>query len=122
MSLLHGIMRGICSHLNIEQDDIAGCVQYFRNEDTGHGCYALIYYDKTPGGAGHVKRLAKPEVLNAALIEALKIMKQCNCGGPDMDTSCYGCLRTYYNQKYHDILRRGYVVRFLEELLGKHVY
>lgn len=118
MSLLYGIMRGICSQLNIEQDDISGCIQYFRNEETGNGCYALIYYDRTPGGAGHVKRLAEPEMLHAALIESLMLMKQCNCGGSEMDTSCYGCLRTYYNQKYHDMLKRGYVVEFLEKLLG----
>ena len=118
MSLLYGIMRGICSYLNIEQDDISGCIQYFRNEDTGNGCYALIYYDRTPGGAGHVKRLAKPETLEMALRETLSLMKQCNCGGTEMDTSCYGCLRNYYNQKHHDKLKRGYVVRFLEQLLG----
>ena len=120
LSLLYGIMRGICSQLNIEQDDISGCVQYFRNEDTGNGCYALIYYDRTPGGAGHVKRLSDPNMLKAALIETLKLMKQCDCGGAEMDTSCYGCLRTYYNQKHHDQLKRGYVVKFLEMILGKN--
>ncbi len=117
LSVLFGIMRGICSQLNIEQDDIAGCVQYFRNEHTGNGCYALIYYDRTPGGAGHVKRLDDPEVLHATLIETLKLMKECNCGGAQMDTSCYGCLRTYYNQRHHDQLQRGYVVHFLEDIL-----
>ena len=119
LSLLYGIMRGICSQLNIEQDDINGCVQYFRNEDTGNGCFSLIYYDRTPGGAGHVKRLADPNTLTSALKETLKLMKQCDCGGTQMDTSCYGCLRTYYNQKYHDKLKRGYVVKFLEQLIGK---
>ena len=119
LSLLYGIMRGICSQLNIEQDDIAGCIQYFRNEDTGNGGYALIFYDRTPGGAGHVKRLEDPKILHAALIETLKLMKQCDCGGPAMDTSCYGCLRNYYNQKHHDQLKRAYVVRFIEAVLGK---
>lgn len=33
------------------------------------------------------------------------------------DRIIYGCLRTYYNQKYHDMLKRGYVVKFLEDLL-----
>lgn len=118
LSVLYGIMRGICSCLNIEQDDISGCVQYFRNEDTGNGCYALIYYDRTPGGAGYVKRLADPTVLSAVFKETLDLMNQCNCGGAEKDSSCYGCLRTYYNQRHHDLLKRSYVIRFIETLLG----
>ena len=54
-----------------------------------------------------------------AVCSISEMMKQCNCGGQNMDTSCYGCLRTYYNQKYHDKLKRGYVVRFLEKILGR---
>ena len=119
LSLLYGIMRGICSFLNIEQDDISGCVQYFRNEDTGNGCFAMIFYDRTPGGAGHVKRLNDPNVLKNVLKETLALMKECNCGGETMDTSCYGCLRNYYNQKHHDQLKRGYVVEFIEMLFGQ---
>ena len=118
LSVLYGIMRGICSLLNIEQDDISGCLQYFRNEDTGNGCYALIYYDRTPGGAGYVKRLADPAVLSAVFKETLDLMNQCNCGGTEKDSSCYGCLRTYYNQRHHDLLKRSYVIKFVEKLLA----
>lgn len=32
----------------------------------------------------------------------------------------YSCLRNYYNQKYHDLLQRGYVVRFLKSVLTKN--
>ena len=28
------------------------------------------------------------------------------------DCSCYDCLRDYYNQKYHDILKRQYAIDF----------
>ena len=117
-SVLYGIMRGICSQLNIEQDDISGCIQFFRNEDTGRGNYGLIFYDRTPGGAGHVKRLKEPAVLHAALAETMKLMKACTCGGEAMDSSCYGCLRTYYNQKYHDHLKRSHVIDFLGIILN----
>ena len=121
-SVLYGIMRGICSQLNIEQDDISGCIQFFRNEDTGHANYGLIFYDRTPGGAGHVKRLKDAAVLHGTLIQTLNLMKACDCGGPNMDSSCYGCLRTYYNQRYHDQLKRSYVVRFLETILNGKQY
>ena len=79
--------------------------------------YSLVLYDTTPGGAGHVKRIAEGNNLEMALREALQLMRQCDCGGQNMDTSCYSCLRTYRNQKYHDMLQRGYVVRFLESIL-----
>lgn len=46
-------------------------------------------------------------------------MQQCDCGGQDGDTSCYSCLRNYYNQKYHDKLKRFYVVDFLKKILGE---
>ena len=116
-SILYGVMRGICSRLNIEQDDISGCIQFFRNEDTGHANFGLIFYDRTPGGAGHVKRLIETSVLYGALTKTLELMKACNCGGASMDSSCYGCLRTYYNQKYHDQLKRSDVVNFLNGIL-----
>lgn len=28
-SVLEGIIKGLCSYLNIEQDDISGCLRYF---------------------------------------------------------------------------------------------
>lgn len=118
ISILYGVLRGICSHLSIEQDDISGCVQYFNNDVTKRGNYALILYDKTPGGAGHVKRLGNPATLKAVLQETLSIMESCTCGGEDKDSSCYACLRNYYNQKYHDILSRGVVINFIKSLFA----
>ena len=48
-------------------------------------------------------------------------MQECNCGGPDGDSSCYQCLRSYYNQRYHDLLSRGSVIEFMNEVLNnKH--
>lgn len=117
ISILYGVIRGVCSYLNIEQDDIAGCIHYFYNPVSRRPNYALVLYDTTPGGAGHVKRIAEGVNLKMALQESLQLMRQCDCGGQEMDTSCYSCLRTYRNQKYHDLLQRGYVVRFLEKLL-----
>lgn len=118
-SVLHGIIKGMCSYLNIEQDDISGCLRYFYNEVTHRGNYSLILYDKTPGGAGHVRRVKDENVLEGVLKETLNIMQQCDCGGEDGDTSCYSCLRNYYNQKYHDKLKRFYVINFLKEVIGE---
>lgn len=47
----------------------------------------------------------------------LKLMKSCKCGGKDGDSSCYSCLRNYGNQKYHDLLKRKYVIDFIGQFL-----
>ena len=79
-------------------------------------CYGFVLYDTTPGGAGHVKRLANPALLEKALQLALSYMEHCTCGGEDGNASCYACLRAYGNQKIHDKLKRSYVIEFLREI------
>ena len=116
VSVLHGVLRGICNYLNIEQNDISGCVQYFFNTVTHRPNFELVLYDKTPGGAGHVRRLNNEKVLEGVLRESLRLMEQCDCGGEEKDSSCYTCLRGYYNQKHHDILKRRYVIDFINEI------
>jgi hypothetical protein len=120
LSVLYGLIRGISEELNIEQNEIAGCAQYYYNEYTGRPNYALVFYDRTPGGAGHVRRLADSDILKRVFKKTLSIMKACNCGGDNGDSSCYQCLRNYYNQKYHDFLSRGVVIRFLNDLLKQN--
>lgn len=117
MSVLYGLIRGIGEELNIEEGEIAGCVQYCWNDVMNCPCYAMIFYDKTPGGAGHVRRLASPEVIERVLKTTLRLMEECNCGGDDKDSSCYQCLRNYYNQKYHDVLSRKVVIEFVRSIL-----
>ncbi len=117
LSLLYGILRGMCSCLNIEQNDISGCVQYYQETDSDLPHFALILYDRTPGGAGHVRRLKDAGVMEAVLRETLDSMCRCTCGGPEGDSSCYSCLRNYYNQKYHDDLKRSLVIDYLKGVL-----
>ena len=117
LSILYGLIEGASQALCVEKDDISGCLRWFFNDETMQGNYGFVFYDKTPGGAGHVRRMADPTLLSKVFSEALAQMRRCGCGGDSMDTSCYSCLRNYYNQKYHDILQRGYVVRFLEQII-----
>ena len=116
LSVLYGMLEGASKCLSVDRDDISGCLKWFYNKKTGIGNYGLILYDKTPGGAGHVRRMQDPTVLNSVMQETLKLMKNCTCGGESRDTSCYSCLRNYYNQKFHDRLQRGYVIDFLEHI------
>lgn len=110
-SILYALIRGICTHLNIEESDISGCLQML------DGGYSIIIFDNTPGGAGHTKRLDNQENLIGVFQKALSIVKNCTCGGNDGDSSCYFCLRNYRNQKYHDNLKRRYAIDFFEALM-----
>lgn len=113
LSILYGILEGMSHYLDIERKDISGCLQWFRNEETGSGNYSLILFDTTPGGAGHVKRINDEGALEGVIRETMRLMLGCKCGGENMDSSCYGCLRNYYNQKWHEVLKRRDVVEFL---------
>lgn len=121
LSILYGLLEGASRALSVERDDLSGCLKWFFNEETKQANYGLVFYDKTPGGAGHVRRMADPKILEKVFEDTLAQMRACSCGGDKMDTSCYTCLRNYYNQKYHDVLQRGYVIRFLESVLEKRV-
>lgn len=116
ISLLYGILEGTSKALGIERNDISGCINWVWNFGTKRANYSFIFYDNTPGGAGHVRRMNDPVLLAAVLKESLELVKNCTCGGEEMDTSCYSCLRNYYNQKYHEILKRKYVVDFLQSI------
>jgi len=114
-SLLYAVLEGAAEALEIERQDIDGCLYPYAGD---LGQQALILYDSVPGGAGHVPRMAKDEeVLRRVLKTTLKRMQSCDCGGHDGHSSCYGCLRNYGNQFCHDELDRGSVVEFLGGLL-----
>ena len=109
---MYALMRGTCSYLNIEERDIAGCLRYYRLNQTQTGSFAIILYDRTPGGSGHVRNLRDANVFENVLIETKRIITGCNCGGKNADTSCYSCLRSYMNQRVHDKLQRRHVLDF----------
>lgn len=118
LSLLYGILEGASRALEVERNDISGCLKWFWNQDSGRGNYGFVFYDKTPGGAGHVRRMQNAKVLERVLREALETISGCTCGGSELDTSCYSCLRNYYNQKHHELLQRKYVIEYLRELFN----
>jgi len=110
-SLLYAILEGASIALEIERQDLDGCL-YPTGGDISMS--SLILFDDVPGGAGHVKRLSdQTEWLNVLKV-TLERMEQCECGGKEANASCYGCLRNYGNQYCHDILNRGMVIEFLK--------
>ena len=118
-SVLQGIIRGVCTYFSIDDRDISGCLQYYFNRKTYNGAYSIILYDTTPGGSGYVNMINNSEKLKAVLETARGIMLSCNCGGSKAESSCYSCLRNYYNQKHHDEMKRSYVIDFVNKVLGE---
>ena len=96
--------------MNIERNDIDGLIE--RNFDDGS--YDVLLYDNVPGGAGHVKRIMNKESILKSLYAAREKVAQMCC---DEETSCYNCLRNYYNQMFHGRLKRKLAREYIEGLI-----
>lgn len=108
LSVLYALIEGAVGYLGIDRREIDGCLNY----TTQSGIPTFILYDQVPGGAGHVKRIGKH--IDQVLDESKeRVYGYCGCGE---ETSCYGCLRNYSNQMYHDVLERGYALKFFKAL------
>lgn len=108
-SVLFALLEGASLALGIRRDDLSGTL-YPKPGPTP--IPALILYDNVPGGAGHVRRIASELV--PTFQTALSRLEQCECGE---ETSCYECLRNYYNQSLHDHLKRGLALDFIRQIL-----
>lgn len=110
LSFLYAFLEGVSIALGIERTDIDGILEL--NLDIQS--YDILLYDNVPGGAGHVKRLLSKEAIVSSLKAGLdKVSKEC-C---DENTSCYNCLRNYYNQSYHNKLVRKLAMDIIKKLL-----
>lgn len=114
LSILYGILEGVSYSMEIERSDIDGCLYAYSGDPASP---ALVLFDNVPGGAGHVKRIIQENNFKEVLEATLQIVSQCNCGGKEGGTSCYGCLRNYSNQFCHDLLDRSKAKEFVEMLL-----
>ena len=110
VSVLYALLEGFSRTFGIDNNEISGCL------DNTDGEYTFIIFDNTPGGSGYVKALHDEESLKAVLTSSLRLMEQCSCGGDDGNHSCYSCLRTYSNQRYHDILDRSKAIEYIKSL------
>lgn len=107
-SVLTAILQGIADTLQIARDNITG--QVFGGVVGGFA--SLVLVDAVPGGAGYASLIARN--MEQVLAKSLQIAAECECGP---ETSCYQCLRTYSNQRWHDQLSRGAAAQYLGNLL-----
>ncbi|MGN0606974.1 MAG: DEAD/DEAH box helicase [Oscillospiraceae bacterium] len=111
LSLLYAFLEGLSISLDIERSDIDGLLV----PNPKYNSYDILIYDNVPGGAGHVRRIMNKQTIIGAFETSLKIVSHQCC---DENTSCYNCLRNYYNQSVHSKLKRKYAIELLESLLA----
>lgn len=108
LSVLYALLEGASKALGIPRGDINGTLYPY----PGSTIPALVLFDDVPGGAALVQQVLQnlPLVFEVAWYH----VAHCECGE---ETSCYQCLRNYYNQFCHEDLSRGLAREFLEEVL-----
>ncbi len=108
LSVLYALLAASPS-LGIPNQDVNGVVGPMRSS----GRLPLIIFDTVPGGAGNVRRIR--ESVELLLKDAYRVVRDCQCAS---STSCYGCLREYRNQEFHDQLSRGLAFNILNSLVA----
>ncbi len=106
LSALYAVLEGASVALEISRDDIDGALSW-----TSDGRRSIVLFDTVPGGAGAAKRIA--ESIEVVLRTAVDRVNQCDCGP---ETSCYGCLRSYRNSRFHQELSRVGALEIFEPL------
>ncbi len=105
-TLAYALHRGICTTLEVDDGDIGVSWRWLsKKQDVGG--VELILYDRTPGGAGLVKEAF--DNWSSILRNTLSVCENCTC-----ERACYNCLKSYYNQSYHDNLNRYVVIEKLK--------
>jgi ATP-dependent helicase YprA (DUF1998 family) len=103
LSSLYAILEGASYALEISRDDIDGALSWSADHRR-----SIVIFDTVPGGAGAAKKIA--ENIGVVLDAAVKRVQDCDCGE---ETSCYGCLRSYRNARFHQDLSRGAALQIL---------
>jgi ATP-dependent helicase YprA (DUF1998 family) len=107
LSTLYAIVEAASETLEIAREDIGGSLT-----PAGADRWSITLFDAVPGGAGHVLQVERN--LERVMRVALRRVSECECGP---ETSCYGCLRSYQNQRDHDYLSRGAAEQVLRRLV-----
>lgn len=107
LSVLYALVNGACQALDIDERDLGGCLFYSQKDHP-----SLVLFDTAPGGAGFVHEIR--DHFEEVRKKALHLLDCKTCGE---DSSCIACLRTYFNQRDHNRLRRGLAKVYLGALM-----
>jgi ATP-dependent helicase YprA (DUF1998 family) len=107
LSVMYALVNGACHALDIDERDLSGCLYYSKKYHP-----SVVLFDTAPGGAGFVHEVREHFI--DVIKDARKLVDCTSCGD---DSSCIACLRTYFNQRDHNRLRRGWAKTYLETLM-----
>ena len=105
LSALHALLAAT-EDVGIAHNDMNGTIH-----PDGLKVWSFVLFDAVPGGAGHARRLR--EVLPGLFLKARARVEECDCG---VETSCYGCLRSYRNQADHERLERRLAISVFDAM------
>ncbi|WP_207454657.1 DEAD/DEAH box helicase [Herbiconiux sp. SYSU D00978] len=106
-SLLYAVLQGASNALQISRSNIDGTVG-----GIAAGSPEIHIIDTVPGGAGYARLIASS--IDQVLAAALDVVDDCECGP---ETTCYMCLRTFSNQRVHDLMSRESAAAYLRRVL-----
>ncbi|KAF0842581.1 DEAD/DEAH box helicase [Nocardia caishijiensis] len=106
LSVLYALLEGASEALEISRDDIDGTLSWSADHRR-----SIVLFDTVPAGAGASKQIAAE--LDRVLRVAARRVASCDCG---VETSCYGCLRSYRNARFHDQLTRAGALEVFQQL------
>ncbi|MGV9414756.1 DEAD/DEAH box helicase [Nocardia sp. NPDC003693] len=106
LSVLYALLEGASEALEISRDDIDGTLSW-----SVDGRRSIVLFDTVPAGAGASKKIA--EHLELVISHAVRRVTSCDCG---VETSCYGCLRSFRNDRLHERLSRAGALTVFEKL------
>ncbi len=113
-SLMYALQGGISTVFGVEESELGGNV--FPDTENPGGRLLLIY-EMDEGGIGVLSRVPVADFWQTICDRSLEILHVDPQSQEDTSTacatSCYECLRSFYNQWHHDQLDRGLAVEFL---------
>lgn len=105
-SLVYAIIQGTILEFELDEGDIDGIV-LTKRESGVESVLEILWVDTVVGGSGVLQDMADqfPQIASAALR---------HLEGHDCSSSCYRCLRTYNNQRQHNLLDWRVVLPWLK--------
>jgi very-short-patch-repair endonuclease len=111
-TLLHSYLIAASVYFETDNNELRGFIQEV-NSPAQEDVYKIIIYDSTLGGSGVLQEFV--DEFSAISQKALQILTECSC-----DSACYKCLKTYFNQRDHNVLDKRLVVDTLQQFVDMH--
>lgn len=106
-TLLHSYLIAASVYFETDNNELRGFIQEV-NSPSQDDVYKIVIYDSTLGGSGILQEFL--EEFDAISKKALQILEECSC-----DKACYKCLKTYFNQRDHNVMDKQLVIETLRQ-------